>query len=292
MATSDVDLEAEIDRLYQRPLAEFTEARNALAATVRSRGDKAGAARVKALARASVSAWATNQVYWTARPEFDAFLDSSRRLQSAQAEGAGGAELREAMQKRREAQAAVMKRAESLLVDAGHGANPNTLRRVSESLHALAAENVRPGGVRPGRLVHDLDPPGFDAFAGPVAISRVSAATTTGGPAEAAAVGRGAESRALEQARNALAEAEGRLERATREAREAEDTLSAAEKRTEAARVELDQAGERLERARERAASAAADEAAARLEAGRLASARDVAEAARDAAARATRAPE
>jgi hypothetical protein len=152
----------------------------------------------------------------------------------------------------------------------------------------LAAESVRPGGVRPGRLVHDLDPPGFDAFAGPVAIPAVSAATTTV-PAEAAPIGHGAENEALEQARSALAEAEGRLERATREAREAEDRLSAAEKRSEAARVELHQASERLERARKRAASAAAEEATARQDAERRASARDLAEAARAAAARAAR---
>jgi hypothetical protein len=294
MTSPDIDVEAEIDRLYQLPLVQFTEERNALAARVKARGDKVVAARVKSLARPNVSTWVTNQIYWTARPEFEAFLASAQQIRDVQAGGAGGAALREAMQKRREAQAAVMRRAESCLASAGHGANPGTLRRVSETLQALAAESAGATDVRPGRLVHDLDPPGFEAFAGLAGALPPAAPPASRVPPEPTPLVSEARSgaRALEEARNALAEAERRVERARREAREADGALSVAAKRAESARVELGQMHRRFERAQERVAGTAADESAARLEAGRLASARDAAEEAREAAVRALRALE
>ncbi|MCC7125349.1 MAG: hypothetical protein IT178_10910, partial [Acidobacteria bacterium] len=58
------DVEAAIDALYQGPLDGFTAARNALAAALKKSGDKAGAERVKALAKPSVTAWAVNQAWW------------------------------------------------------------------------------------------------------------------------------------------------------------------------------------------------------------------------------------
>lgn len=78
MATSGIDVETEIDRLYQLSLAEFVAARNALAARLKSGGDKDNAARVRALARPNVPAWAANRAYWTARREFDALIGRTR----------------------------------------------------------------------------------------------------------------------------------------------------------------------------------------------------------------------
>ena len=52
-------LETEIDRLYQLPVEEFTPARNALAKS--SAGD---AARIRALHKPPIAAWAVNQLYW------------------------------------------------------------------------------------------------------------------------------------------------------------------------------------------------------------------------------------
>src|SRR5579872_3059426 len=62
-------LEAEIDRLYQLPLDEFTEARNAVA---KDAGGEAG--RVRALGKPSVPAWIVNQLYWRDRPTWDALI--------------------------------------------------------------------------------------------------------------------------------------------------------------------------------------------------------------------------
>ena len=62
--------DAEIDRLYQLPLDEFTAARNALA-------KKAGAdgASIRSLTKPPVAAWAVNQVYWRDRSTYDALIE-------------------------------------------------------------------------------------------------------------------------------------------------------------------------------------------------------------------------
>jgi hypothetical protein len=308
MATesTDIDIEAETDRLYQLPLDAFVEARNALASRLKAAGDKDGAARVKALARPSVPAWAVNQLHWTARDALDVLLASAERLQGVQAGGAAGAsELREAMKARRQALGSLVQRAEDLLTKAGHGTNPATLRRVSNTLEALAAPGTRPEGLQSGRLVQELEPPGFDAFAAMAASlserprpspsprtipfapppTAEAKARKAGAATEARKVEATPEEdrvRALESARAALAEAEARLERARRTAREAAGALSVAEKRAEGARGELDEATRRLERAKERTARTTEDEAAARAEAERRAAARVAAEADRD----------
>jgi hypothetical protein len=306
MATSGINVESEIDQLYQLSLAEFVAARNALAAKLKAGGDKDNAARVRELGRPNVAAWAANTAYWTGRPEFDALMASTRRLQGAQAEGATGTALREAMKERREAHAAVMERAKSLLVAAGHGASQDTLRRVSGTLEALAAESAPADGVRValGRLTRDLEPPGFEAVTqsapGLPPAPRPTPGPSVQAPAEAEsasrtgfspAAERTSETRAeaREHARAELAEAERRLERAKREAREAVGARSVAEKRAQGARDELDEVTRRLSRAKERAGITDADAAAAREEAEGKAAALERAEAARDAARRSLR---
>jgi hypothetical protein len=292
VATSDIDVEAETDGLYQLPLAEFTAARNALAARLKSGGDKEQAALVRALPRPGIPAWAVNQTYWTARAEFDALVLSTRRLQRAQVEGVAGADLRDAMKERREAQGIILKRAASLLEAAGHGAGQDTLRRVSDAFEALALWATRPDGAptRPGRLVGDLEPPGFEWITAlgqdRQKVAPVGPPTEPESPAAATPDERAA---ALERARRTLAEAEQSLEQATREAREAEGARSLADGRAQAARGEVDEAARRLDGARERAALARDAAAKAQAEADRRATARDAAEAARDGALRLAR---
>jgi hypothetical protein len=293
------EAEEEIDRLYQLAPDAFVEARNALASRLSADGKKDAAARVKALARPSVAAWAVNRLYATARDDFDALFRSAERLREAQARGAAGAgAMRAAMAERREALGSLLRRGESLLAKAGHAATPAMLRRVSNTLEALAAPAARPEGPRPGRLVKDLEPPGFDAVAAiagsssepPRAEERRAEkprADPAPGPAPSSEAGR---ARALEAARAALADAEARFERARWSARQAAGALQVAEKRAEGARGELEEAARRLERAKERAARTGEDEAAARAEAERRRADRDEAEAERDAALRAVRA--
>src|SRR5262245_85072 len=137
--SADIDVEAEIDRLHQLSLDAFVESRNALAARLQKAGDKAGALRVKALARPSVPAWTVNQLYWKARDDFDALLAAGERLQREQAGAvASGKDLRETIAARREALGALVRRGEALLESAGHGATAGAMLKVSKTLEALA----------------------------------------------------------------------------------------------------------------------------------------------------------
>ena len=52
------ELEQRIDDLYALPLERFTPERDALAKELAADGDRAGAARVKALRKPVVAAWA------------------------------------------------------------------------------------------------------------------------------------------------------------------------------------------------------------------------------------------
>ncbi|HET9787557.1 MAG TPA: hypothetical protein VFP47_10510, partial [Pyrinomonadaceae bacterium] len=60
----DNDLDDELDTLFKLPLAEFTSARNTLAARLKKTGHGDEAVLVQALAKPSISAWTVNQLYW------------------------------------------------------------------------------------------------------------------------------------------------------------------------------------------------------------------------------------
>src|SRR5262249_24083652 len=93
-----------------------------------------------------------------------ALLAAGERLQREQAgAAASGKDLRETIAARREALGALVRRGETLLETAGHGAAAGTMLKVSKTLEALAAPATRPEGVRPGRPARALEPPGSDA---------------------------------------------------------------------------------------------------------------------------------
>ena len=171
------DLEDDVDALFRLPLADFTGARKTLAARLKKSGrehEKAEAARVKALAKPPISAWAVNQLYWNHREAFDRLIASGERFHKAQTSGKV-ADMREALDARREAITHLSDLATSLLRDAGAnpGQNPSldTIRRISATLEAMSAMSAmsdwaaRSDAPRPGRLTHDVDPPGFESFA-------------------------------------------------------------------------------------------------------------------------------
>jgi hypothetical protein len=161
------NLEDDLDDLFRLPLAEFTGARNALAAQLKKSGrgdEKAEAARVKALAKPSISAWAVNQLYWNHRKEFDQLTALGERFHKAQKSGKV-AEMRTALDARREALTKLSDLAMSLLRDAGQNSAPNTIHRITTTLEGISAYASRTDGPRAGRLTNEIDPPGFDSLA-------------------------------------------------------------------------------------------------------------------------------
>ena len=160
-------LKDEVDDLFKLPLAEFTDARNALAKRLKQSGRADDANLVKTLAKPSVSAWTVNQLYWNHRVAFDRLLAAGQRFHKAQTSSAAGklADLRGSLDARREALLRLSELAESLLSDAGHNASPDTIHRVTTTLEAISAHASVSDGPTLGRLSQDVDPPGFELLA-------------------------------------------------------------------------------------------------------------------------------
>jgi hypothetical protein len=160
-------LNDEVDDLFKLPLAEFIDARNALAKRLKQTGRADDANLVKTLVKPSISAWTVNQLYWNHRVAFDRLLAAGQRFHKAQTAGAAGrlADLRGSLDARREALMRLSELAESLLTDAGHNAAPDTLRRVTTTLEAISAQASASDGPTLGRLSQDVDPPGFELLA-------------------------------------------------------------------------------------------------------------------------------
>ena len=156
----------EVDALFKLPLGEFTPARNALAARLKKAGQQAMAEAAKAVPKPSVAAWVVNQLYWRHRGSFDRLIEAGdrfRQVQSAQQRNSAG--VREHLQARREAQAALVRIAADVLRDGGYSGTRDMLRRVTSTLEALSTFGSLPDAPRAGRLTAELEPPGFDMVA-------------------------------------------------------------------------------------------------------------------------------
>jgi DNA repair exonuclease SbcCD ATPase subunit len=155
-------LHDDIDSLFRLPLTEFISARKTLAAKLKKNGYPDEAERVKSLAKPSVSAWTVNQLYWHHREAFDELIATGQRFRKAQTSGKM-ANMREALDARRDALSQLSDLAAEVLRDGGHNPGLDTLRRIATTLEALSAATSSDGPT-PGQLTHDVDPPGFESF--------------------------------------------------------------------------------------------------------------------------------
>jgi hypothetical protein len=152
-----------IDALFKLPLTEFIGTRKKLAAQLKKDGKADEAERVKALAKPPISAWTVNQLYWTHREEFDELLATGQRFRKAQTSGKM-ANMREALDGRREELSQLSDLATEILRDAGHNPSLDALRRITTTLEALSSYESLSDALTLGRLTQDVDPPGFDSF--------------------------------------------------------------------------------------------------------------------------------
>lgn len=166
-STARAKLNDEVDDLFKLPLAEFTDARNVLAKRLKQSGRATDADYVKTLTKPSVSAWTVNQLYWQHRDEFEALLEAGQRVRQAQISGAANklADMRQALDARRESLTELSDVATSLLQESGHNPSPDTVRRITTTLEALSALELFTDDLTLGRLTQDVDPPGFESFA-------------------------------------------------------------------------------------------------------------------------------
>jgi hypothetical protein len=170
-----------IDELYQLPLSEFTPARNALATRLRKSGKAADADEVRSLVKPSIPAWAVNQIYWKHRPAFHRLLTSGDRLRKAQSSTLAGksGDVRGALDDVREALSELSRLAAGELETAGHNASPGAMRAVTATLEALSAYGTAATAPHVGRLVDEVDPPGFETLAALVPNAGGSASSDT-----------------------------------------------------------------------------------------------------------------
>ncbi len=159
MAKAQDALEAQLDALYAAPLPRFVGARDALSKSLVASGRKADAARVKALKKPTAAAWAVNQLALAAPKELAALVAAGDRLR------AKPPDMKNAMQKRRDALNAARQAAEKALAAAGHAANADVGRRVAATLEAIATYGSARGGPVAGRLAAEVPAPGFDEVA-------------------------------------------------------------------------------------------------------------------------------
>lgn len=218
MARRGSDIAAEIDALFQLSLAEFTGARNALAKRLKSEGWTLDAERVKALAKPAAPAWAVNQLHWQDPKAIERLLTLGERIRRAQTGQLKNADLRALIDEKKKMTAALLTKAAALLEQAGHSVSPDTMRRVSATLEALAAWGDVEGAPAAGRLTADLDAPGFDALAALMGGKNVQAEKVllfrAPKPAEDPAATRARLHEAVQAAEKALREAHRDAERA------------------------------------------------------------------------------
>jgi hypothetical protein len=260
-------LDDETGQLYQRPLEEFTPARNALAKQAGKDGP-----RIRALPKPSVPAWAVNQLYWRDRHAWDALVaaaDNARAVNRAVLAGKSG-DVRAANQVHEEAVESAFKATLAQLSASGHPVTDATRQAISTTLRAL------PGSDPPGRLTKPLQPGGFDALVGLTVSARPSASSVSSAPSagsrkpdagsrkapiDAHAVARqrqaeAAAAHALKDAEAAVRRSEFDLARLEREERRAQESREKAREAVERAKADLQRADKDVEAAADAARAA------------------------------------
>jgi hypothetical protein len=276
-SASRAKLNDEVDELFKLSLAEFTDARNALAKRLKQSGRANDANLVKTLAKPSVSAWTVNQLYWHHREEFDTLLAAGQRVRKAQVSGSASklADMRAALEARREVLVDLSELATSFLRDAGSNPSPETIRRITTTLEAISA---LVDGPTLGRLTQDVDPPGFESLAsfmsgtGTVKATakpaRVTASQTAVPKSQQKATTDREAQRSEEMRQARIAAAKISLQAAKKSLADARATVQSLESAQKKANAEAKQAEKQLREAEERfkKARAAAEDAAQRAQ--------------------------
>jgi hypothetical protein len=249
-----VSRDADIDRLYQRPLDEFTGARNALA---KGAGKDSGA--IRALTKPPLAAWAVNQLYWQDRRTWDSLIDAAenlRRVNKAVLAGRSG-DVRAAGSAHDAAVRDALKATLAQLASAGHPLTDATRQAIVNTLRALPADET------PGRLTRALQPGGFEMLAGMsvAAPARKDTKDTKGTKSTKERAQSKEDARALTQAREAAAAADRALKDAEQAVRRHEFEIARAVRDEERAGRALEQARAALDEAQRALATAERDQA-------------------------------
>jgi hypothetical protein len=227
------DLDRELDALYDRPLEQFTKARNDLSTRLRRAHQTDAADEVRALKKPTTVAWAANRL---ARDEPDltaALLQAGQQLRTTQQRSLAGKakpdEVADAARAERDAVRSLLAAARSLLGDRG---SPAILDRLAQTLRAAAVDESARQLLERGRLSEEVKAVGF----GPLqaveptrrhADERARAARERVNALRAEARRQGAEAREAERAAEDAERAAARLRIEAGEKREAAERVAA-----------------------------------------------------------------
>ncbi|MGP3967771.1 hypothetical protein [Streptomyces sp. 6N223] len=150
-----VDLESVAEELYGLRPEEFTAARDQHVRAARGEGDRRLAARIAALRRPTLAAWAGNLLARTG--EAERLLDLGRGLRQAQRE-LDGAQLRRLLGQQARLVGALAGQAARLAAEAGHPIGDEARREVEQTLLAVLADENAAREWAAGRLPQPLKP--------------------------------------------------------------------------------------------------------------------------------------
>ncbi|MCA1834771.1 MAG: hypothetical protein ABR548_09450 [Actinomycetota bacterium] len=162
-------MDKDIEHLFGLPLAEFTQARNALVAKARANGDTKRANEIKSLKKPSAAAWVVNQLARREPTAISDLIGVGGRLRKAQRKAmskAGAADLRAATQDQRTAIAALSKRAAVIMKESGIAATRANLAAVEDTLAAAATDEEAAEELKSGTLSREMHRVGFGDVAG------------------------------------------------------------------------------------------------------------------------------
>ncbi len=261
------------DDLYGLALDRFIPERAALVKALRADRRRDEAARVAALRKPSIAAWAVNQLVRTQGDAVRELFAAGDGLRDAQADllaGRGdGRALRAANQRERDAVDALVTAARGLLSGDGHELSPAVVERVADTLHAAALDAGARERAREGCLVRELRHAGLGLGESPGPAPAPAAARPEPRPATSAAPAEPVDpaarrpdagpSRQAAAERRRAAREQAKRERAEREQAERErgEARQAARSAERAARRRAERAGHALKAAEERRARAA-----------------------------------
>ena len=146
------------DDLYALPLADFTPARDAL--VKEHRADKALAASIKGLRKASVAAWVVNLLVRRDPDQVDQVLAVGEALREAQ-DNLDATQLREFTKQRRQLTASVTTAARRMAREEGVRTTESVAEQVEATLTAAMLEPDAARAVRSGLLVTSLSATGL-----------------------------------------------------------------------------------------------------------------------------------
>jgi len=246
------ELEADIDALFQLAPVDMVRARNALSDALKKAGDKANAARVRALVRPSPAAFAMNRLHAQQRALLDEALAQAEHVRALHADPKlDPTALRQALSAQRTAVSAIISAAEACFADIDA---PYGLAQQRKLLATVQGWLAGLGDEAPGRMTHDLEPGGF-AGVGVVAGALPSRMdthldeATKSVKAPPKSTGRRDAERALEVAALRLRELEARQRAQQAEAQGAQTELTLLTARIEEAERALHKLREQHERA-------------------------------------------